>query len=565
MYSPQEVAERVTELARQHKISINKLLLENGLGKSAIDNMKAGRMPSADRLAIIARALGTDSYYLLGMGAPESLCISDDITSSNVVQGTNQGTLTVRNGNERSISDEEVELLRIYNSLDVRTRHQLMAATFEFEKKNLFNEGDISMNNRTNKLGEYIKTLRGDMNYNEFIERVGRSLTPSAWETKDYGEQGLDKFFVETLEGDSAVKRITITEDILKRFLEDAMEGFKNQDVKIKGYSEVAALAEESGWVFAAYSDAEVNQIFKQIGAIPEQELSAEASSSIKILKEHRKLTQYNYKYKPTARAILKLAEETKKQPEYFTGIKGDISNEISGNISNSSLGKEILYSLADNTDGNKNIKDGVNIMSKQESENGDFTSEFPKVASEQLAQLITDSKPTTYVDRIFNLMKRRRISDTQFSEKIRVSKETIDSWRKKLSKPNIDQLPLIADYLNVSNDYLLCGGSVGIHPIAIVTYETLSQEQEVNAGDVTIQLGLEDLEVLNVFKPLGASARWTWLNMIPQGNAYKLIGLFEQLNSEGQEAAIKYTEYLSVDGKYKKPDTTETEVKAKA
>ncbi|MDR1328862.1 MAG: hypothetical protein LBK23_04605 [Oscillospiraceae bacterium] len=357
MYSPQEIAVRITESARQHKISVNKLLLENGLGKSVIDNMKAGKMPSADRLAIIARALGTDSYYLLGMGTPESLCISGDITSSNVVQGTNQGTLIVRNGNERSISDEEVELLRIYNKLDIRTRHQLMAAAFEFEKKNLFNEGDLSMNNRITELGKYVKTLRGDTDPKTFVGKIGTSLTPLHFSPKD-STQSLESYFVETMEGANAVSEIPINEDILKRFFEQVRVEFNNQNTQ-KGYTEIAALAEESGWDFAAYNDLEVKRIYEQldkisINSLPDEVVRNKTSMWFHIMnmRELRKGTQANRAYRPTARTILKLAEETKKQPEYFTGIGGDISNKISGNISNSSVVQGMNFGPVETTNG---------------------------------------------------------------------------------------------------------------------------------------------------------------------------------------------------------------------
>jgi transcriptional regulator with XRE-family HTH domain len=59
-------------LAREQRISVNSLLLQNGLSKKVVDNMKVGQMPSADKLAVIARALGTDVFDLLGMNAGQA-------------------------------------------------------------------------------------------------------------------------------------------------------------------------------------------------------------------------------------------------------------------------------------------------------------------------------------------------------------------------------------------------------------------------------------------------------------------------------------------------------------
>ena len=52
------------------------------------------------------------------------------------MQGNNATTLIVRNGatHERELSDEETELLRIYELLGVKGRHALMAAAFELEE-----------------------------------------------------------------------------------------------------------------------------------------------------------------------------------------------------------------------------------------------------------------------------------------------------------------------------------------------------------------------------------------------------------------------------------------------
>jgi transcriptional regulator with XRE-family HTH domain len=62
------VAYRIEALAKQQGISINKLLTQNGLAKSTVSNMKSGRgIPTADKLAIIARALDTDVFHLLAM------------------------------------------------------------------------------------------------------------------------------------------------------------------------------------------------------------------------------------------------------------------------------------------------------------------------------------------------------------------------------------------------------------------------------------------------------------------------------------------------------------------
>ena len=65
MRNAQEMAEVITLLARKKGVSVNKMVLECGAGKSLIDNMKRGRDPSASKLKLVADYLGVTVDYLL--------------------------------------------------------------------------------------------------------------------------------------------------------------------------------------------------------------------------------------------------------------------------------------------------------------------------------------------------------------------------------------------------------------------------------------------------------------------------------------------------------------------
>lgn len=90
MIASEDVAYRIESLAKQQGISINKLLTQNGLAKSTVSNMKSGRgIPTADKLAIIAWALGTDVFHLLAMDSLTYKKINDkeDNEMTNKKQG----------------------------------------------------------------------------------------------------------------------------------------------------------------------------------------------------------------------------------------------------------------------------------------------------------------------------------------------------------------------------------------------------------------------------------------------------------------------------------------------
>ncbi len=56
----------------------------------------------------------------------------------------------------------------------------------------------------------------------------------------------------------------------------------------------------------------------------------------------------------------------------------------------------------------------------------------------------------------LFTLMQERKVSQKQLSEAIGFSSGNISDWKTGRSSPGIDALLKIADYFNVSVDYLL-------------------------------------------------------------------------------------------------------------
>ena len=91
--------------------------------------------PMLNTVELLAQFFGVSPVYLMGQSDNKS-CTASNIHNSAVVQGNNATTLIVRNGatHERELSDEETELLRIYELLGVKGRHALMAAAFELEE-----------------------------------------------------------------------------------------------------------------------------------------------------------------------------------------------------------------------------------------------------------------------------------------------------------------------------------------------------------------------------------------------------------------------------------------------
>ncbi|HAQ0745430.1 TPA: helix-turn-helix transcriptional regulator [Enterococcus faecium] len=59
-----------------------------------------------------------------------------------------------------------------------------------------------------------------------------------------------------------------------------------------------------------------------------------------------------------------------------------------------------------------------------------------------------------TTFERVKMLADKHKISIVELEEKLNFSKNSLYAWKK--SKPSIDKLNAVADYFNVSTDYLL-------------------------------------------------------------------------------------------------------------
>ena len=70
MRSPQELREVIHELLDKRGENTHRMLKECGYNTSLVNDLKKGQMPSADKIANIAKFLGVSSDYLLDIKEP---------------------------------------------------------------------------------------------------------------------------------------------------------------------------------------------------------------------------------------------------------------------------------------------------------------------------------------------------------------------------------------------------------------------------------------------------------------------------------------------------------------
>lgn len=122
--------ENVKKLCALHNTNITNLAKELGMSTSMPTSWKNGVVPRATTLRKIADYFGVTVESLF-YGGGVSLNTAVDVVDSFLAQG-NTGT-TIINGQKEKLSDMESELLRIFRSLDMRTKNKVMSYMYDIE------------------------------------------------------------------------------------------------------------------------------------------------------------------------------------------------------------------------------------------------------------------------------------------------------------------------------------------------------------------------------------------------------------------------------------------------
>lgn len=144
MYNSSDIADKIKTIAKSKNIPMKKLLEDVRLWFNTMSNMKTS-MPKVDNLAKIADYLNVSVDYLLGRTNTQATTYSvNNINDSSVVQGNGSvfGNASIsvastfeNDPNNISSSKEEIGILDLYRSLNIRDRAKFMNFVFEMEDK----------------------------------------------------------------------------------------------------------------------------------------------------------------------------------------------------------------------------------------------------------------------------------------------------------------------------------------------------------------------------------------------------------------------------------------------
>ena len=138
-----QISQRVFELLATSGKSQKSLADYLEFSQQGISNWKERNSdPPAKYISPIADFFGVSVHWLLTGEEKSSANIlggaqfnNRSISGGTVLQSTNvSGTLNI-NGEQKELSSEAVELIKIYDSLDVKGRHKLMDVAFKLEEE----------------------------------------------------------------------------------------------------------------------------------------------------------------------------------------------------------------------------------------------------------------------------------------------------------------------------------------------------------------------------------------------------------------------------------------------
>ena len=108
------------------------------------------------------------------------------------------------------------------------------------------------------------------------------------------------------------------------------------------------------------------------------------------------------------------------------------------------------------------------------------------------------------FYDQYCLLCKQAGISPSKAAQEMGIAKSTVSVWKNRGTTPQAEQLQKIAEYFNVTTDYLLTGDDKIKNTVGNVSNSAVVQGP---SGDVSISniVGLQDneAELLRVFRGL--------------------------------------------------------------
>jgi transcriptional regulator with XRE-family HTH domain len=133
------ISQRIFETLSKRGLNQAQFSKDTGIHQGTISDWKIkGTNPSADKISVICEVLNVSTDWLLtGKESPGSyVSVNGSVSDGSVVQGINNGYFNANTNNSNlNLTDEQSDLLRIYNSLTSKERHTLLGVAYDLEEQ----------------------------------------------------------------------------------------------------------------------------------------------------------------------------------------------------------------------------------------------------------------------------------------------------------------------------------------------------------------------------------------------------------------------------------------------
>lgn len=130
MYNSNEVARKIKSVAKTKNVTVSEILRTAGLGINTLSNMRVS-MPKADNLAKIADCLGCSVDYLLDRDNYSNIEGNGNVVQQGQIHNS---PVTIGGISSRCLTEQEQEILRIFNNLSVKEKAELFLKICDYEK-----------------------------------------------------------------------------------------------------------------------------------------------------------------------------------------------------------------------------------------------------------------------------------------------------------------------------------------------------------------------------------------------------------------------------------------------
>lgn len=133
--------EQVKKLCNEKDIKITALARRLNLSPSAPNNWKEGSLPKVETIMKIAEYFGVTTDYLLYGETKNAGNSASNISNAVVTQDVSSGYISISNGAgadknpSPELSETMAELMRIFQTLDLRGRNSVLHAAYAEEER----------------------------------------------------------------------------------------------------------------------------------------------------------------------------------------------------------------------------------------------------------------------------------------------------------------------------------------------------------------------------------------------------------------------------------------------